>query len=113
MIREKSNSAHCGRDQPCIDCAKILVHFPFEPQELWSRIEAKKAKKQARPGAKANAQMQPGPEASEPGRPMKRQKPSTAFASGTNFSHRRHLSLSAALPFPFGGCFKGRGRCTH
>eukprot|EP01052_Picozoa_sp_SAG31_P038722 SAG31_NODE_5226_length_2662_cov_1.657956_4_plen_302_part_00 len=43
LLREKSNSAKCSRAHPCVDCAKILVNFPFEPEKLWERVDAKAA----------------------------------------------------------------------
>jgi hypothetical protein len=41
LIRQRSNSAGCSREQPCDDCDKILHHFPLTKPEIWQRVDAK------------------------------------------------------------------------
>ena len=35
IIRGLSNSCNCSRESPCLDCAKILEHFPLQREALW------------------------------------------------------------------------------
>ena len=44
IIRQKPNSAGCNRNNPCDECAKVLVHFcggNTDHKELWHRIDAR------------------------------------------------------------------------
>ena len=40
LMRQTPNSAKCSRDNPCDDCARVLVCFKRDSdEELWQRID--------------------------------------------------------------------------
>ena len=96
LLRQKSNSAKCTRENPCDDCAKILVFFPLEP-ERWTLYDSKQTDKDRKKRAK-NAE-----------EPLMWQKTTAAVQSQYGWSFTAGIGAACVLGFVVAIMFKGSG----
>ena len=61
LMRQTPNSAKCSRDNPCDDCARVLVCFKRDSdEELWQRIdERNQSNKEKQAQKRKHSQLQP------------------------------------------------------